>query len=682
MIVVPKLRHAVPVAVLLFAWVGTVFAVPNDWVHPGDGLWRITNNWSTALAPSSSAATDPTFITNAGTKTVTIDSATLPTNLSVLFLTLTAPAGSTNTLALVSATNATFTASNIFHVGTRGTLLITNTAVRTVSVLDISNGVVVLDSGSLTCVANCDLQSGSLTVNSGAVTVDALSTGIRMGRFSGANAALHLNGGTVNTPRVNLGSVAGSLNSLNIAGGNLVCSVGFSAAQQPGTTGDVTLSSGSFTVTNGTASIAERAPATFTQNGGIARFANLRIGDVGVGVYNLSSGTFNYAARPGGSDLFIIGNLENGDFNQSGGVAVIQGETHVADTAGVTANVNITGGTFIATNDLMAIGRQGFGTMTVSNATVVLTNTSIGRHAGAQGMLTVRSGANVQVIADFSIGRLVGAQGQMFVEAGQFSVLNDDLWVGRGGTGELTVSGGTVTAQRLQVGASDDGINIPTGTFTQSGGGTRFGMGCYIGTAGLSSGTAIVNGGTLASTNNAGTNVINIANGSLTMNGGTVIADALLMTNAAGLFTFNNGLLRAKTITVSNGASFVIGDGVNPATLELQGGIYTFADGLVISPNATVSGCGTIVGAITNNGTLIPCGPPPATISGVTHTGTTANVSFTSVSGHSYTLEFKNALSDLAWTPILPAQPGTGGLLLLSDTLATNRTRFYRVGTQ
>jgi hypothetical protein len=256
---------------------------------------------------------------------------------------------------------------------------------------------------------------------------------------------------------------------------------------------------------------------------------------------------------------------------------------------------------------------------------------------------------------------------------------------GGGGGGELTISGGFVTAQRLQVGANDgDTNNLPTGTFTQSGGTAQFDKGWFIGTAGLSSGTATMSGGVIVATNSAGTNQINIANGSLTMNGGTVIADALVMTNAAGQFSFNNGLLRAKSITVANGASFIVGDGINPATLELQGGVYTFADGLVISPNATVTGCGTIIGAMTNNGTYLnPCaGPPPATISSVSRAGSVASVTFVSASGVSYTLEYKNALSDPTWTPILPAQPGTGGAMTLTDSAATNRTRFYRVGAQ
>jgi hypothetical protein len=48
------------------------------------------------------------------------------------------------------------------------------------------------------------------------------------------------------------------------------------------------------------------------------------------------------------------------------------------------------------------------------------------------------------------------------------------------------------------------------------------------------------------------------------------------------------------------------------------------------------------------------------------------------VNRKSYVLEYKDSLADLNWTP-LPAVPGNGGLLLLTDPNATGPRRFYRV---
>ena len=56
------------------------------------------------------------------------------------------------------------------------------------------------------------------------------------------------------------------------------------------------------------------------------------------------------------------------------------------------------------------------------------------------------------------------------------------------------------------------------------------------------------------------------------------------------------------------------------------------------------------------------------------------SLSLLSAVGLTYTLEYKDALSDPAWTPIPPAVPGTGGPLSFQDTNAlTSPARFYRV---
>jgi len=75
--------------------------------------------------------------------------------------------------------------------------------------------------------------------------------------------------------------------------------------------------------------------------------------------------------------------------------------------------------------------------------------------------------------------------------------------------------------------------------------------------------------------------------------------------------------MSTRATTVANGAAFVVGNGVSAATLFLNGGTHVFSGGLVISSNATLSGCGTIVGSIVNHGTIATnCGggvPPSIT---------------------------------------------------------------------
>jgi hypothetical protein len=168
------------------------------------------------------------------------------------------------------------------------------------------------------------------------------------------------------------------------------------------------------------------------------------------------------------------------------------------------------------------------------------------------------------------------------------------------------------------------------------------------------------------------------------MTGGSLTTDRLVINDSSATFTFINGALRTKSMIVSNGQPFTVGDGVNPAVLELQGGTFSFANGLVIAPNAMVTGCGTIIGAVVNNGTYNnPCAgvtPPNApTVASLVHAGQTAALSCASQNGFTYTVEFKNSISDPTWTAVLPGVSGNGGVLNLTDPTATNSSRFYRI---
>lgn len=669
-------------AVLLFGL--SALAAPNNWTNAASGLWRVASgNWSANTAPSSASNVDPTQITNAGTKTVTIDSGTGAANLSLRSMTISAVVGATNTLALENVPFGTpLTTSKPLLVGNRAILAITNSAVNAADSFDIAGGALILDSGNLTCAANCDLQSGRIIVNSGTLNATLGTTGIRMGRFAGADANLTINGGTVTTLRVTLGSVSGSQSSLTLAGGNLICNDSLSLAQLPATSGSVTMTAGNLFVTNGTTKIADRATATFVQSGGNSAFADLSIGDLGVGTFELGGGIMTVTPRTT-NDLAIVGNQENGDLNQSGGLIVLRNELHVADFPGVSANVNISGGQLFATNDLVAIGRYGTGTLTVSNSTVVLTNTSIGRHETSDGTLTIQANGKVFLIADLSLARLTNSTGHAFVDGGLLSVTNDDVWVGRGGSADMTISSGLVNVKSLHVGESDDRTNAPSGTLLIAGGTIVVSSNLTVGTAPLSSGNVTFNAGNLIVTNQTGVARLAVNQGTFTIHSGAMTADQVLVTTNGAQLVLSGGTLRARSLSVSNGLPFTVGDGIQPAVLEMSGGAFNFPNGLVISPNASVIGCGTVSGPITNHGSYNnSCGgvtPLPTTISTVGKSANVVTLSCASQNGSSYTLEYKITLTDPVWTPILPATPGTGNPLNLADISATNASRFYRV---
>jgi T5SS/PEP-CTERM-associated repeat protein len=87
----------------------------------------------------------------------------------------------------------------------------------------------------------------------------------------------------------------------------------------------------------------------------------------------------------------------------------------------------------------------------------------------------------------------------------------------------------------------------------------------------------------------------------VTLNGGTVTANQLVVVPAtqypAG-FGLNSGLLTSGSTYITNGNSFVVGDGTDAATFHLAGGFHSFADGLMVSSNSFVTGCGTIDGSV------------------------------------------------------------------------------------
>ncbi|EEF60482.1 conserved repeat domain protein [Pedosphaera parvula Ellin514] len=64
---------------------------------------------------------------------------------------------------------------------------------------------------------------------------------------------------------------------------------------------------------------------------------------------------------------------------------------------------------------------------------------------------------------------------------------------------------------------------------------------------------------------------------------------------------------------------------------------------------------------------------------GITTGSNNVAVSFTTVAGLNYTLEYKNTLNDTSWVILPGTTPGTGGTLTLHDTNALVGSRFYRI---
>jgi hypothetical protein len=535
----------------------------------------------------------------------------------------------------------------------------------------------------------------------------SLANLVYIGRTNLNQATLTVAGGTLNSSQFKIGYFKG-LGTLIITNNAVVKATSFTyLGASPnsianGGTGVVWVASGQLILTNDVLEIGYQGTGQMTVSGGSVTSAHLSLGNlVGTsGTLNVSGGQFMHQPRTT-NDLTIVGFAGSGQMNVSGGSVTINSEFILGDEqfngTGYdlgTGIVFVTGGQLSAVKGLTSIGKYGIGAMTISNGTVTLTNLSVARHDNSSGTLNILTNGILYCFDALSIGRFhegtgTAADGKVIVDGGLLSLTNEVIWVGRGGTGSLLVSNGTVKARSIYVAMSSTDIdaatsaivtNRPAGTMTMAGGNILLSSNLVIGTSLLSTGQVAMVGGTLALTNNSGSANLNISSGSFTLNQGLLAVDDLEVTNQNGTFTFNGGMLEAGKINAANGVSFVVGNGVDPATLKLKGGIYNFVDGLVISSNATVTGCGTIIGNIINQGTLdTNCLTVVIVMSNFTFQPTNKAVFFTTVSGWPYSLQYCTNLSGLNWITIPPSVLGTGSIMSLVDTNPTVPQRFYRI---
>jgi T5SS/PEP-CTERM-associated repeat protein len=673
-------------------------ATTNNWTNSVSGLWQTGSNWSSNQPPNSTFTY--ILITNSSTKTVTIDASTPSTNLTIQRLIVSAPAGSTNTLALVNVTtNLPLQLSSTLTVDSGCVLSLTNSAL-------ISAGVIVDHGGALNITNSLlsesgfttfDIVNGSAWLENGLLDCSAIQA-VRLGRTNASSGAgiLTVNGGTLLAYQMQIGSSTGSSATLALNRGmvSIITNqfIGFGSFA----TGVVAVAGGQLLATNGVTYIGGNINRGFGQlnlSSGNASFAFLQVGPNGDGQVSVSGGQLTVRPRAT-NDLTQIGYLGNGELDVSGGTVTLLTAFHIGDDfpfRAASGAVSITGGQLMATNDLTAIGRWSPGQMTISNATAWLTNVSVGRHDGGVGALTIQSNAQVFLLDALSIGRFSNSVGHVLMTGGRLSISDDNLWIGREGMGDMTLSNGTVQAVSAFVAVSTvvtDTVtllpvtNIPSGTLTVVGGSLILTSNFLVGASSLSTGQVFMVGGNLTVANGGSSGYLAVSSGAFTLNQGSVTTDNLCLTNNSGQFIFNGGLLQAKSMTVSNGLPFVVGDGVDSATLQLQGGTFVFANGLVVSSNATVTGCGTIIGPITNNGGITTNCPPVIHITSIRKAGPTVTLTFTTATGSNHVVEYKNSLLATNWTVLLPGLVGTGMVMTNTDTNAIAPSRFYRIHAQ
>jgi len=143
-------------------------------------------------------------------------------------------------------------------------------------------------------------------------------------------------------------------------------------------------------------------------------------------------------------------------------------------------------------------------------------------------------------------------------------------------------------------------------TITNSG--TVFASNVTVGVFSSSTGNVLaVVGGNLVVTNGAGDGTLDIRRGTLSFNGGTIIADRFFATNGVmSALAFNGGILSVQSGTVSNGSPFILGDGSQSATLNIRGGTLLLMNGLTNNGVLRASNGAVLesYGPVVNNGVI------------------------------------------------------------------------------
>lgn len=467
-------------------------AANNSWTSANNGKWETPTDWSANMAP---IITHSVFVTNGTTKTVTIDATTAATPgiMAVADLTLGSPNGSTNTLLLA-------------NTGLGAPLRVLNALTITNSILWITNSALESLRGSYPAAA----INGLLRLDSGRFTATNDSTGILVG-----NGSVTVNGGTLL-----LGSsyIRGNV---TVAGGDVGVVAPFS-----------TLNIGDASATTSTGSV-------FVTGGRLgARFS--------IGFYSHGRLTVNSGTVTGDFDQYGLGYGSGGaTLTVAGGLTTFTNGFNVGGN-GSTGTVWITGGQLVTTNGIVTAGSGGVCSFTMSNGTYQATELDLSRNA------TFRLAGGTSVISVVALTGDFAGTGTVWMTSGQ--LLANKLIIASRFPGSapsffqralMTISNGTAQAQDVIVGSN----SFNHGTLVIAGGKLSAYSTLILGNCALTTtGIVTMTGGSLFVTNAAHTARIEVRNGTFTLNGGTLVADILVMTNSCGRFIRTGGAMAVTTV--------------------------------------------------------------------------------------------------------------------------------------
>jgi T5SS/PEP-CTERM-associated repeat protein len=736
----------------------------NSWTNNAGDKWETGSDWSLGIAPGSGQSI---FVTNANIKTVLIDTITsvsFPATMTIADVTVSAPSNSLNTLSLLNAGSATpLNCGQSVTVGAGGAIAVMGAS------LTVTNAA---GTGILTVGASGE---GTLALNGGSVIADQF--------VATSNALLFVNYGTLTTlhgclvdvpSSFQIGNTSSQLATWNVLGGTNLLLLNSSFSTPPefsigaGSSPGIVVISGPGTVLTNTSGI--------QIGGGGASGSSLVITN-GANVQTTGA----YDDVYGNNSIVVVGQGSRLDSGTSIDVEGANGRLWILDGAQVTSAygnvaeeatydqgdvITVSGSNSTwRINGGLSFGSEGsYNTLIISNGGAMVCNgTTINMYNRFQSNKIVVTGVGSSWIDQGWTYVVNGSNFDMIVEGGAY--VSSSYFSGESGFGQISVNGsGSVwTVSRYIQLDSQKLLTVTNGGVVNCGSNVNLGgpnagsqliltnagilVTPYLNVGGIGAGfppkysnSLVVDGSDLIVTNAGANAALVIHNGALTVNGGTIMVDNLLINNGSqSTVLFLAGAIDSKGSTIADSNQFVVGDGTHTTTYNLVGGVHSFMNGLQISANAILTGCGTIIGNVNNFGTLaVTCPGGTLTLAGivtnsatimatnggdieflgpVVNNGTidfvngfghflggfinngvyrdaatalkTPNLSFSGfdsvisfgcVSGKTYAVEYTDDLVSSNWLTLVGDVLGNGGNTQFTDIGAANLTqRFYRV---
>ncbi len=514
-------------------------------------------------------------------------------------------------------------------------------------------------------------SSTTNTINLGAITRNVGSTLNFYGRPSGGSSNAFLGGadGTANTSTPNTGGILGGYAVSNgstwaVGGGNITGLSSYSATLTAGTNVDVSaagLTGGGIAVNslrflNSTASTTTAPAITLSGDLVVTTGGILTVG----GAYNTAAsgatanasitGNFNLTSGNSQDLIFITNNLggtgvasmnvsSNITNNGATSIGLTKSGLGTLTLAPATANtftgqVTVNAGNLLLGNanalngnDIVFGGSSEY--HDVDNISLVLQNGTLslnGNNATAGSLSSSADSSGTAVVRNAG-GSAVGNATLTLVGTASTSFAGTIIDGTGGGTLGLTKNGSgtqTLTGTNTFTGATKiSGGTLSVATIGNGGGGGN------LGAATGAAANLVFDGGTLqytganASTdrnftiNSGKTAFINVTTNNLTVSGGSAATDGSLTKRGGGTLTLTGLNDNTGTTTIEGGTLALAGTASLASNVIINNGNFNVSavtGGFTLASNQTLSGSGTVTGAMNVAGTLSP-GNSPGTMS-------------------------------------------------------------------